>query len=425
MAANAPPALSNAPGGRWLLLALLSLGGFTTALNVTLLSPLLVDIAAEFDVSEAAAGQLATLTALSSGVMAVTVAPWMDRYPRSFWLRLECSLLIVGTLLSALAPVFALMFIGRVIAGIGGAVIGANCLAATGDLFPDKTERNRAIGLINSSFTLGAVFGLPLVTLLADWTDWRWAISLPAPLAALVLLGVTRLPKGVQTQAGSLWQAWVSGYGRVLRNRETVLLLLAEIGFMLVWFGWLIYFGAFTETVYLVSATMLSILFLVGGGAEMIGNNVAPLLLRTRSVRTVGTVAVAILTLNLLAVGVIYTERWMLFPFIAIGAGMSAVLFMTVNIALLDSMPSEPGAVMSLQSASLELGGAVGVAITGLALATLDDYEATFRLLGLLMPIVAVFLMMSAKARARTLGSAPEDGVIREAANVDAETRPV
>src|SRR5688572_2883218 len=146
------------------LLIVLAVGGFTSALNVTLLSPLLVDIARTFDVSEAAAGQLATLTAASSGLMAITVAPWMDRYPRRFWLRLECALLTVGTLISALAPGFAWMFLGRVIAGIGGAVIGASCLAACGDLFPDKGDRNRAIGLINSAFTLGAVVGLPIVT---------------------------------------------------------------------------------------------------------------------------------------------------------------------------------------------------------------------------------------------------------------------
>ena len=71
-------------------------GAFTTALNVTLLSPLIPDIAREFDISDARAGQLATLTAASSGFMALTVAPWMDRYSRSFWFRLECGLLAIG-----------------------------------------------------------------------------------------------------------------------------------------------------------------------------------------------------------------------------------------------------------------------------------------------------------------------------------------
>ena len=382
-----------------LLLGILAVGAFTTALNVTLLSPLLVAIAADFGVSEAAAGQLATLTAAGSGVTAVVVAPWMDRYSRSFWVRLECLLLLAGTLLSALAPGFGWMFVGRALAGIGGAVIGANCLAACGDLYADPAQRNRALGLINSAFTLGAVFGLPMVTLVAGWTDWRWAIALPAPLAALVFLGGGRLPTVAAAPGGSLWRAWVDGYRRVLGNAETVWLLAAEVGFMVVWFGWLIYFGAYAETVFAVGAVALSVLFLAGGGAELIANNLAPVLLRRRSPLFVGSLTVAVSAVNLLLVGVAYDQRWTLFPFVAVGSATGALLFMCVNVALLDSLPSDRGSVMSLQSACLELGGALGVAATGVGLALLDDYAAVYRLLGLVMPAVALFLFLSVRRR--------------------------
>ena len=176
------------------LLFLLAAGGFTSALNVTLLSPLIVQIANEFGVSEAAAGQLATLTAACAGLTGIVVAPWMDRYSRRFWFRLECSMLAVGTIISAIAPEFGWMFLGRILCGLGGAVIGANCLATCGDLFPDTGERNRAIGLVNSAFTLGAVFGLPIVAMTADLTSWRIAIAIPAPLAIAVLIGTRRIP---------------------------------------------------------------------------------------------------------------------------------------------------------------------------------------------------------------------------------------
>lgn len=382
-----------------LLLGILAAGAFTTALNVTLLSPLLVDIAADFNVSEAAAGQLATLTAASSGVMAVLVAPWMDRYSRAFWLRLECSLLFLGTLLSALAPGFGWMFLGRSLAGIGGAVIGASCPAACGDLYADPAARNRALGLISSAFTLGAVFGLPLITLIADRSDWRWAIAVPAPLAMLVFAGGAQLPRGAKAPSESLWHSWVSGYRRVLGSGETVWLLAAAIAFMVVWFGWLIYFGAYVETVFAVGATMLAILFLAGGAAELAGNNLAPALLHHWSPRVVGSLAVAVAAVNLLLVGVAYDQRWTLFPFVAIGSAVGAVLFISVNVALLDSLPSDRGAVMSLQSACLELGGAVGVAATGAGLALLDDYAMVYRLLGLVMPVVALCLFVSARRR--------------------------
>jgi len=144
---------------------------------------------------------------------------------------------------------------------------------------------------------------------------------------------------------------------------------------------------------------VLSLMFLVGGGGELVANNLAPLLMRHFRTQTIGYVTVAISALNLLMIGVAYTREWSLFPFIFIGSGVGAGLFVCLNIALLDSLPGEPGAVMSLQAACLELGGAIGVAVTGLALALLDDYEATYRLLGLLMPVVAIGLWMSARQR--------------------------
>jgi predicted MFS family arabinose efflux permease len=202
-----------------------------------------------------------------------------------------------------------------------------------------------------------------------------------------------------------MWGAWRAGYGRVFASKETVWLLAAEIGFMIVWFGWLIYFGAFAENVYATSAALLSLMFLVGGGGELIANNLAPVMMRRVPIRAIGYAATAIASVNLLLIGVAYDQEWTLFPFIGIGSAMGATLLLCLNIALLDSLPGDPGAVMSLLSACFELGGAIGVAVTGLALAMLDDYERTFQLLGAIMPIAALLLLVSARKRQTATGS--------------------
>lgn len=394
----APLAQGLPRGGNLLILLILGAGAFTSALNVTMLSPLLVNIAEHFEVTEAAAGQLATVTAFAAGIMALTVAPWMDRYSRRFWLQLECILLFVGTLLSALTPDFGLMFIGRIIAGIGGAVIGANCLAACNDLYPNKTERNRAIGMISSAFTLGAVVGLPMVTLVAEYFGWRAAIALPAVFAIIVLLGSTRLPAANPERKESLWSAWKGGYGRVFASRETVMILLAVIGFMIVWFGWLIFFGAFAEKTHAVTAALLSALFLVGGGGELIGNNLAPWMMHRMNPRLVSVVSLGAAALNLFLTGIAWVGGWTLFPYIAIGSCALAMLFITLNVLLLDSLPNDPGAAMSLQSACLEMGGAFGVGFAGILLTVLDDnYERTFQVLGLVLPFMAFIIWRSAR----------------------------
>jgi len=395
---------------RRLLLGILFLGAFTTAVNVTLLSPLLTRIAAEFGVSDPTAGQLATLTAGSSGLAALLVAPWTDRYSRVAWLRVECSLLAIGSVLSALSPGFGWLFVGRIVAGIGGAVIGANCLAAVSDLYAERDARNRALGLINTAFTLGAVFGLPALTLVASAAGWRWAILAPAPLAAIVLIGTRWFPdaalpanpsgSAISRDRQSAWRAWAASYRGVLQSGETLWLLGAMVSLTLVWFGWLIYFGAYAETVHAVTGGALSLIFLTGGLGEIAGNNVAPLLLRMQSARTVVGWTGGVLAINLMLVGVAYASGWSLIPFVVIISATSAILFLCINILLLDSLPAARGTVMSLQSAGLELGGSLGVAVTGLLLALLNDYEAVFRVLGLLAPLVVVCVIVSTR-RAR------------------------
>ncbi len=390
------------------MLVVLTGGAFATALNVTLLSPLLVRIAADVGVSVAAAGQLATVAAACAGTTALAVAPLLDRYPRRFWLRLQCAILVAGTLVAALAPSFGWLFAGRALAGVGGAVIGATCLAACGDPFADRGERNRAIAFVTCGFTLGAVFGLPLITLVAEASDWRWAIALPIPFALIVIVGASKLTAAVAVPAGSAWAAWRDGYRRVLGSGQTLWLLAAVVAFMFVWFSWIIYFGALAETAFAVGAALLSVLFLVGGVAELAGNNLAPVLLRRWSARDIGSITAVVTGVNLLLVGVAYVAQGSLFAFIAVGSLTGAVLFIVLNVALLDSLPDGQGAVMALQSASLEIGGALGVAATGAALALVGDLVAVYRLLGLVMPLVIVLLVLAARRSAGPAASPAE-----------------
>jgi predicted MFS family arabinose efflux permease len=151
--------------------------------------------------------------------------------------------------------------------------------------------------------------------------------------------------------------------------------------------------------VYGISAAVLSLLFFVGGGAEILANNLTPIVMQRRSISAVAVPAVALLALDLLMIGIALDQKWTMFPFIAIASLTGAALLICFNIALLDSLPEDPGAVMSLQSASFELGGSIGVAVTGLALAVLDDYEMVYRLLGVITPMIAVTFWLSTRAR--------------------------
>ena len=105
----------------WVGLLVLCLGAAVTLLNMAVLSPLLRSIGEEFGTSDATTGQLATLGSLVR-CSSLVATPWMDRWSRRTWLRLEGSLVLVAIIVSALAPSFGWLMVGRVLAscGVGG-----------------------------------------------------------------------------------------------------------------------------------------------------------------------------------------------------------------------------------------------------------------------------------------------------------------
>jgi DHA1 family inner membrane transport protein len=226
-------------GGSRLVVGILVLGSFSTALNTGMLSPLLPAVAADFGTTEAIAGQLGTLGWLVAALVALGSSAWMDRYSRGAWLRAESVLLAAGTLLSALAPSLGWLFVGRALAGAGGAVIMANCLAACSDLFPDSARRNRAVGMVVSATTVALVGGLPLVTQVAALSSWRWAMALLLVPLALLFVGTRRLPTAVAPTGRRSGQGVLAHYREALRHGESAWLLVAVLLIGLAYFGWL------------------------------------------------------------------------------------------------------------------------------------------------------------------------------------------
>jgi len=281
-------------------------------------------------------------------------------------------------------------------------VIFANCLAATADLFPDQARRNRVIGWLATASTLGSIIGLPIVTLVNGRFGWRWAVAALIPPLVLLLAGTRRLSAEAKAPGGSLWADWWPNYRRVLARPETRWLLLALVVQMTVWFGWLVYFGAFALRDFGIGPSRLSALLLAAGVAQMAASNLVPALVRRWEANPVG-VAVALLSMaNLLAIGVLWTSPGSLLAFVTIGNAAGLGLYLCTSILMLDAYPELRGTMMSLQSASLQAGSALGSATTGVLLATLGSYAASFRLLALLMPLAMLGLVMNRRARLRT-----------------------
>jgi MFS transporter, DHA1 family, inner membrane transport protein len=387
------------------LVTILAIGSFTWAMNFALLIPLLKLIAVDVDVSTAAVGQLATVHALATAITALIVTPWMDRVGRGRLLRLGAGLLFAGTVCLALAPSFAWMFPARLIAGVGAAFIMPVCLAAAGDVFKDERKRNQAVGLVIAATALGGVIGMPVLIQLGDAFGWRWTVMALLIPICVTFAGSFGLPARPANREPFALRDYARHYRAVLAVRETNWLLTGHLLRGVTWYGSLLYLGVWATTDYGFDANRLSLFFAMLGAIFFVATNLMPLVTRLIRPRRLYTLSLATLFANYLTAGVV-AQEWGIFLFMVVLCVSGAGVVVAESVLLLDSHPAARGGVMSLRSASVEVGTATGAALAALLLVLTNDYSLVYRLLGLLLPLGFAALALSARRRGVAVGDA-------------------
>ncbi|MET8978235.1 MFS transporter [Streptomyces sp. NPDC004539] len=210
-------------------LVALALGGFGIGLTEFLIAGLLPQVADSFDVSEAVAGQLISGYALAVAVGAIALTAATARMPRKQVLVGLVGLFVIGNLLSAVAPDYELMMLGRIVAALcHGSFFGIGSLVARSLVAPEK--KSRAVAVMFAGLTVANVLGVPFGAFVGERWGWRvafWAVSgigVVALAGIAVLVPGDRAPSSVsglreQFLAFRSWQVWLTlvatalGYG--------------------------------------------------------------------------------------------------------------------------------------------------------------------------------------------------------------------
>src|SRR5699024_2697229 len=141
---------------------------------------LLPAIAADLGISIPDAGFLVTGYALSVAVLGPALALVAARFPRKPALLAVVVLFILGHVISALAPSFATLMVGRAVAAAAhGCYFGLAILLGTSIAPPGK--RGRALAIVVGGINVANIVGVPLGT--AVGTAWGWR-------AAFVMVGL-------------------------------------------------------------------------------------------------------------------------------------------------------------------------------------------------------------------------------------------
>jgi len=165
------------------LLLVISLGWALLQAGRLSISPLLPDIAAELQISSAAAGFAITVVWGTYAVLQYPSGRLSDRLSRTTLLVSGLSLAAVGFLTLSAAPTYLTFLFGAVVIGVGVGLYPTPARGMVSDLFVAK--RGRAFGLHTGSGDVGGILAAGIGTVVLAVATWRAAF---APVAAVLLL---------------------------------------------------------------------------------------------------------------------------------------------------------------------------------------------------------------------------------------------
>ena len=142
--------------------------------SVTMIGPLLVDIARDLNVSLGQAGLLAAAAGVPQALFSPFSGLLSDRLGRKPMIVMAFGSVAVLSVAAALAPGFAALVVVRFLAGLLGSLAPTSLMASVGDLFPAE-RRARAMGWFNMGFSFAAIGGVPIMGAVGGALGWRWA----------------------------------------------------------------------------------------------------------------------------------------------------------------------------------------------------------------------------------------------------------
>ncbi|MFF9126692.1 MFS transporter [Streptomyces sp. NPDC014889] len=232
-----------------LALLALAIGAFGIGTTEFVIMGLLPQVGADLGVSVPTAGFLVTGYALGVMIGAPIMTVLGTRISRRNMLMLLMGLFILGNVISALAPVFAVMLIGRVVASLAhGAFFGIGSVVAAELVAPEK--KAGAISMMFTGLTVANVVGVPLGTYVGQHAGWRVTFLLVAALGVLGLAGVAKLVPDLPKPEGVRLRHEVAAF----RNTQVILAMAMTV----LGFG-----GVFAAITYIAPITTE-----VGGFAE-------------------------------------------------------------------------------------------------------------------------------------------------------------
>jgi predicted MFS family arabinose efflux permease len=344
-------------------------------------------IAEHFDISVSKAGWLVSAFALTVALCGPTMPLLFSKINRKTVMLLVLGIFLVGNIVSLFATNFTVALIARIIPAIFHPIYFSAAFTIAANTVK-KEESPKAVAKVLMGVSAGMVLGVPIASFLASSVSLQTAMLFFAIVNALTFMATLLHFPSMPVKESLSYGAQVS----VLRKKITWLSIGTVVLINSAIFGVYSYLAEYLKTVTELSPTIISLILVVFGLSNIIGNIVAGKLLTKDVIKPVvsypfllGIVYIILfLTGQFTVPMVIITLVWGIFA----GIGNNINQYWITSAA-----PEAPDFANGLFVTSANIGTTVGTAVGGVFISQLGtQYVILVGILSLILSLITIFL---------------------------------
>jgi DHA1 family inner membrane transport protein len=381
---------------RRLFLPSLVVSSFASGPITVLAALLLIDIGKTFGASVGVMGQVNTSYSVAAFIFALLMGVLSIRFKHKSLLLAGLLLMSVSALGCFLASNFMVMLVFYSLSGIGYVMVSPMTFAMVGEHCALEKRAN-AIGWIVAGGALVYVIGAPVIAVMSGLNDWRFPLLgfvIPVLLVSFPLAFLGLPSCSANRQASTDMRTYLGSFKEILVNRSAVACLVGDVLRSAAFVAIVLFMTSFIRQRFLIQTDLASIVLLGGALCYALGSLVSGLFVNRfgRKLITVSTVSLS----GIFTVSFVYMPIFGLSVLLIFAASwFFGMVASAANSLTLEQVPKLRGTMMSIDSAVVNLGSALGTVIGGIAL-LFFDYEGLASALGAMAIVAAIVVSLLA-----------------------------
>ncbi|GAA2086965.1 MDR family MFS transporter [Streptomyces albiaxialis] len=193
------------PAGRTpMVVRLLVLATFVVILNETIMVNAIPRLMESLHITEQSAQWVSTVFMLTMAAVIPVTGWFLQRVTTRQAYAIAMGVFLAGTVLSAVAPSFAVLLAGRAVQAVGTAVMMPLLMTTLMVVVPEQ-DRGRVMGNVTLAISVAPALGPAVSGLILQLGSWRLLFVVVLPIAALVtLIGLRKVENTAEPQVSSI-----------------------------------------------------------------------------------------------------------------------------------------------------------------------------------------------------------------------------